>query len=525
MASLKKTVIGFLLLLYAAAGFAGIPIFDVRDFGATGNKSNDATHSIQRAIDSAASKGGGTVFIPKGDYSSRQLRLHSNITLHIDAGATIYADIKNPAFKGGSLIYAENCKNITIKGKGTIDGQAVYVYENVRGTEGEISEEMKIARDAGVEMKRYYRAPGYAAAFNIVMRGCANVTIEDVSLINSSLWCMRIYGCDRIYIRGINVTSSLEKGVNSDGIDIDGSTNVHVTSSTVSVGDDAIVIKSGTAKWDGKGKINTSENIIVDNCVLTSSSAALKLGTESFGDMNNIIFSNCVIRNSNKGIEINVQDGANVSDIIFSNLTMELKRRHWNWWGDAQVFNFILKKRKDSSVQGSIRNVQINNVIAHAQGTSRIVSQLDKPMENFTISNMKVFMEAESLPDKRASNAMHFSNVSGLKLKDVEIYWAQDKTEPKWRSSLVLENVNGFEIQGLNTRQAFVNSSDPAVSAVNCTDGIIFNCIAQKNTGTFFYFEGGKTANIILGKNFTSNAKTAVSFGRDVRKKNINFSP
>ena len=512
-----KTVIAVLLpLLAVLSSVAANPVYNVRDLGATGNKDDDATAVIQRAIDSAAVVA-GTVIIPKGEYRSLPLRLYSNVTLKIEAGATLYADIKNPLFRGGAFISAEKCDNITITGKGTIDGQAVYVYENVRGGDPEITGAMEIARAAGIEMKRYYRAPGYAAAFNLLMRACTDLTIEGITFVNSSLWCMRISGCNRVNIRNVNVFSSLEKGVNSDGIDIDGSANVHITSSNIATGDDAICIKSGIWKRGGQSKIHVAENIIVDNCILSSSSAALKLGTESHGDMRNIIFTNCVVVNSNKGIEINVQDGANVSDVLVSNITMDLKRRHWNWWGDAQVFNLVLKKRRDSSREGSIRNVRISDIVAHAQGTSRITSLLKTPVEDFTLSNVKIFMEAESTPDKRTSDAMQFKNVSGLKVKDVEIYWAEDNTEPKWKSALVLEKVNGFELQGLKVRQAFFPSAVPAVTVVNCTGGIIFNCIAQQHTGTFFHFSGNRTSNITFEKNFTSNAAKPVTIAGNVK--------
>ena len=518
---ISKVGLTFLLSLLILNGFAGSTLYNVRDYGATGEKKDKATVAIQKAIDAANKSGGGVVVIPRGEYLSLPIKLYSNITLQLDAGAVLYADLANPDFKGQSLINAERAHNITIKGKGMVDGQASHVYEDVRGEEPAIKEEMDLARAAGVEMKRYYRSG--KGAFNLFVKECDDLTIEDVTFANSSLWCMRIWGSNRINIRGVNVFSSLEKGVNSDGIDIDGSRNVHISGCTISAGDDAIVIKTGTMKWDGQMKTNTAENIIVDNCVLSSSSAGLKLGTESYGDMHHIVFSNCVIRNSNKGIEINVQDGANVSDIIFSNLTMDLKRRHWNWWGDAQVFNFLLKKRNDSSKVGSIKNILVNNVIAHAQGTSRIISNVEQPIQNFTISNLKLFMEAESTPDKRTSNAMYFLNVQQLKLKNIEIYWGEDKKEPKWKSALVMENVKGFELQGIEARQAFDRTDEPAISLYNCMNGTVFNCIAQTGTGTFIKVTGAQTANLVFGKNFTTNAITPMEISAEVKKQMVSF--
>ena len=111
------------------------------------------------------------------------------------------------------------------------------------------------------------------------------------------------------------------------------------------------------------------ENIVVTNCILTSSSSPLMIGTETFADIRHVIFSNCTIRNSNKGFGINVQDGATVSDIIFRNLTVETNRRHWNWWGSAELFKFKLSKRTDTSKLGRIRDIVIDTIISHPRGT------------------------------------------------------------------------------------------------------------------------------------------------------------
>jgi len=43
-------------------------VFNVRDYGALGDDSNDDTAEIQAAVDAAEANGGGTVFIPKGTY-------------------------------------------------------------------------------------------------------------------------------------------------------------------------------------------------------------------------------------------------------------------------------------------------------------------------------------------------------------------------------------------------------------------------------------------------------------------------
>jgi hypothetical protein len=52
------------------------------------------------------------------------------------------------------MIFAENASNISLEGRGTIDGLAQYVFTDMRGVDPEIAAEIEIARAAGVGMRR-----------------------------------------------------------------------------------------------------------------------------------------------------------------------------------------------------------------------------------------------------------------------------------------------------------------------------------------------------------------------------------
>jgi hypothetical protein len=140
----------------------------------------------------------------------------------------------------------------------------------------------------------------------------------------------------------------------------------------------------------------------------------MMIGTETYADVRHVIFSNSVIRNSNKAFGINVQDGGTVSDVIFSNITVDTSRRVWNWWGSAETFKFVLKKRTPQSKLGAIRDIVVDNVISHARGTSTITGHAEAPLENITISNVQIFMQEENTPDKRATDAIIADGVNGL---------------------------------------------------------------------------------------------------------------
>ena len=68
-----------------------LTVYNVMDFGATGDGKTLDSPSINKAIEEAATKGGGTVYFPAGTYLSASIRLKSNISLFVDQGATILA--------------------------------------------------------------------------------------------------------------------------------------------------------------------------------------------------------------------------------------------------------------------------------------------------------------------------------------------------------------------------------------------------------------------------------------------------
>src|SRR3989442_4116863 len=63
--------------------------YNVRAFGAKGDSKTVDTPAINRAIETAAGAGGGTVRFPAGTYLSFTIRLKSHVGLYLDQGATI----------------------------------------------------------------------------------------------------------------------------------------------------------------------------------------------------------------------------------------------------------------------------------------------------------------------------------------------------------------------------------------------------------------------------------------------------
>ena len=98
-------------------------VWDVMELGARGDKEANDTAAIQKAIDSASQAGGGTVYVPAGDYRCGQLQLHSNVTLHIEAGAALWVSPDKADYKrGNAFLLAQDQNNVAIEGQGTIHG-------------------------------------------------------------------------------------------------------------------------------------------------------------------------------------------------------------------------------------------------------------------------------------------------------------------------------------------------------------------------------------------------------------------
>lgn len=118
--------------------------YNIFQFGASKDTSVVQTQAINAAIENCYRQGGGKVIIPSGIYKSGTIFLKDNVELHLESGAYLYASDNYDDFPvqpqasyrsqkdaGGwvSLIYAVDAKNISITGKGTIDGKLTQTFQ------------------------------------------------------------------------------------------------------------------------------------------------------------------------------------------------------------------------------------------------------------------------------------------------------------------------------------------------------------------------------------------------------------
>lgn len=432
-------------------------IYNVKDYGAVADTTCLSTIAIQKAIDECAKKGGGRVWIPSGHYLITSLVMKSNVNLHLDAGAVLYAsrrveDYKNHKIKIGAsdesavevLLIAFNEENISVTGKGKLHCRAVresYRREpQLAVTDSVTGREIENAIKYGADYRTKYRkVPPCPGAINFT--GCTNVHIRDIEVIESSFWSVHLQWCDRVVVDGIHIQSSSEDGVNSDGLDIDGCCNVMISNCVINTGDDALCLK--TTRQEGKTK--PCREITVNNCILTSSSAALKLGTESHANFENITVTNCIINNANRGLNMIIRDGGNVRNVLFSNIIINTVRKATFWWGNGDAVWLTTQKRGTIPSSGKIENVTFNHIIAHGQSGVRLEG-FDTSIHNIRFNDFQLFMEPEDAIDKRGRNGFLFYGIEKLSLIDCEVIWNKEKPEKAWESAYYFEKVKGLNL-------------------------------------------------------------------------------
>jgi polygalacturonase len=362
----NRIVVVFLSLMATVSAPGAEKIYDVRDCGAKADGKALSTEAIQEAIDQCHENGGGTVYLAPGTFLSGTIYMKTGVTLKLDAGCTLLGskDLKDypptvqdfrsytDNYTDKSLIYAEKAERIAIIGRGTIDGQG-----------------------------RSFKGPYKVRPYVIRFIECRNVTVEDITLLNSPMWMQHYLACDDVHISGITVHSRVNN--NNDGINIDSCHRVAISGCNVSSGDDAIVLKSTSAR--------ICRDVAVSNCVVSSHCNGLKMGTESNGGFKNIVTTGCSIYNTRlAGVALEIVDGGIMDRIVVSDITMDKI--------GAPVFLRLgnrarpFKKDMQTPGIGTMKNITISNIEATGAGLTgcAIAGVPEAAIENVTLSNLRL---------------------------------------------------------------------------------------------------------------------------------------
>jgi hypothetical protein len=458
---------------------SGTPVFNVKTYGATGVKKDNARPALQQAIDACGKAGGGTVYVPPGEYTSGQLQLRSGVRLYLEAGATLFASLEGGQFdpKKTALLFGEDLHDIAIDGRGTVDGQSSYTWQpNGDFSDDNIRRNQRRMEATGKPLMRPFPSQFPKETIYphlVLLLSCQDVRITGLKFLRSRSWTINMYACKRIVIDSIYIYSSGKDGVWADGIDPDGCQDLRIANCTIETGDDAIVFWSST----GWGPALPTENVTVTNCRLSSASAALKFCDGNSNAIRRVTIDNVVITDSNRGIAFMIFEGGIVEDVTISNVSITTRRFDWFWWGEGEPLHFNIlrrseldgRKRENETPAGKIRNVSISNVIAHGVGTSEINGHPDSPLENIHFENVRLFVSHDPQgPYEVTRTAMVLRDARDFSMRDVEIRWETPYADT-WQSGLTVENVEDLRCDALRIQKPPASTA-PVLELKNVED-------------------------------------------------------
>jgi hypothetical protein len=417
------------------AGFPGNGLaqpatqFNVKNFGAAGDGTRADTEAINKTILAARDAGGGTVLVPAGTYVSGTIQLQNNVTLWIDAGATIQgtrslADYHWPEGGrewDGAIILANGVHNVALMGRGTIDGQNL---TNPRGEE-------------------HIRGP-----HAVLINDSKDIVVRDITIKDAGNYSLILRSCERVTIDNLTAFNGY------DGINMHDTRAATISNSKLYTGDDSLA----GAYW---------ENVTVTNCILNSSCNAIRVGGR------NVLINNCLIygpgeyahrlgfrRNTESGFQILPHSagrgGGNstrlvkpgpVDNMVLSNITMINVR--------SPVYVAFGADAPYSGNNLGVGRIVVENLTAINCGRTPfyVAGPREKPAQSIILRNAR--MTFAGGVDEVESNGQGFSpysmlqsygvycrNVENLELHDVRV----DYLDKDRRPALFGENIGTLDL-------------------------------------------------------------------------------
>ncbi len=499
------------------------PVFPVRDFGAAGDGAACDTAAVQRAIDTCAERGGGSVLLHAGTFRCGSLILKSHVTLSLSSSATLLAstDIadyyldRKYAYLGGRLshafIYAEECESTGIIGPGAIVGSGAHF------------------------------AASKPRPVLLRFRRCTRAVLRDVQFRDYAAWGAHFLQCRDVRVDGVTIDSYVN--ANNDGIDLEGCERVLISNCAICSGDDSIALKTVDREWPCR-------DVVVTNCILSSGCAGIRFGPESKASFERIAVSNCTIRDTGlNGIKLQMAHGAAMRDIVFSNVAMDnvtgpISIRLGGW--DA---NGTLSADLDDAgwEQGTLRHILFDNIRArvsagymagtpHAQemaGTERscisIAGTPEARPDGITFSNVSITFpgggtiedaERRDIPERPRqypemfmfgvlpAYGLYARHARNITLHNVRFELAA----PDARPAVVADDVDGLDVVGL--RADCSPDTDALIHLTSTRDAYIGDSRPCSNVNAFLRVARDDSGHIVLGSNDFALARHAVEFSR-----------
>ncbi len=246
-------------------------IISVLDHGAQPQSTALQTQSFQAALNTAA-RTGGTVEVPAGKYLVGSLRLYSNTTLLLRAGAVLLGSRDPEDYALDEALEplpnawkTDKCWEPFVKGQ-----QRCYDFTKPGGRwcNGILravgAENITIVSEFGayIDGQDCYDPKGeeqYRGPHGISMHHCKNLVFRGYTICNTGNWAHCLTNCENILMENVTVLAG------HDGIHCTGCTGIRIADSRFYTGDDCIA---------GFGNVNT----LVTGCLCNTACSGLRFG-------------------------------------------------------------------------------------------------------------------------------------------------------------------------------------------------------------------------------------------------------
>lgn len=396
------------------------------------------TAVLQRAFDDC--KSNECVYFPQGVYLTGALDVHSDTEIYLEKGAVLqgtanvedYEPKRWSRFEGiemecySSLLNlgrlnrngGYNCKNVFIRGGGTISGGGKALALSTLDAERErLKDFLKNNAEYVKTCENENTIPGRARGRLINMSNCQNVIMSGITMQYGPAWNVHMIYSKDITTYGCKIIS---QGVwNGDGWDPDSSENCVVFNTEFYTHDDAIAIKSGKNP-EGNVINRPTRNVYIFDC---KGRNGIAIGSEMSGGIDGVYIWDCDFSVSYSGLHIkttrkrggyvrNIQvyDSAFVAYSVFTELSfnndgesattlpkienlivenLELTGLRTFAEGGAEYLDCIeLYGLKEEDYR--LENVQMKNVrILRREGSEEQVFKM-KHVKNLTLENINL---------------------------------------------------------------------------------------------------------------------------------------
>jgi len=509
----------------------GARVYNIRDFGAKGDRATLDTTALQAAIDACTRDGGGTVLVPAGTFTIGTVELKSNVTLHIAAGGTLLGSADGKQYHAvdaiplhgdttlndgnWAMFFAVHAKNIAIEGPGTIDGQGAQFHSQQRGAPA----------PSGLH--------GNQRPYFVLVYQCEDFSVRNISMIDCAYHAIRIIESQRLNMDRIYIHSRVNS--NNDGFHFVSAEYVTISNCVIKCGDDACAM------------FGSCQNITVTNSFFSTRWSVFRFGG---GHAHNVAVSNCVLSQV-YGCPFKFQGdpGSRFENMSFSNIVLD------EVTGPISISVGGRLAAPDDKTPVVVRNISFSNIhgtvttappamlpesdlgVGHRPGEAHSAIVLNSVngavLENISFCDVHLTFGGGGTAEEGAQRdvpkvfgeyfrlgpipayGLYARNARGLTLQNVRF----EVSTPELRPAVIFDHVedavfNGFSVQGNPQAESvlrFIGSKQTLITAARVLTA----------SSPFLQLEGDANEGIIVEGGDLSRASVPVTFKNGAAEKSV----